>query len=125
MAFATVSGMSGLSTLFAQAAWADTDIADGTAKRFDFDVLQKMAATLAQKPYGGAPAPLPETLATLTPQAYNEIQYDANHSLWNGNADRELDVQFFHVGMGLNAVYACSPWMPIGRRAKFTSARAV
>ncbi|MGE9552787.1 glucan biosynthesis protein D [Erwinia amylovora] len=99
-ACAAVSGMSGLSTLFAQAAWADTDIADGSAKKFDFDVLKKMAADLAKQPYGGAPAPLPETLATLTPQAYNEIQYDANHSLWNGIANRELDVQFFHVGMG-------------------------
>ena len=100
MAFATVSGMSGLSTLFAQAAWADSDIADGSAKQFDFGVLKQMAADLAKKPYGGAPAPLPETLATLTPQAYNEIQYDASHSLWNDIPDRELDVQFFHVGMG-------------------------
>ncbi|PPS58772.1 hypothetical protein CRX72_23000 [Pantoea sp. BRM17] len=47
-----------------------------------------------------APGALPDTLATLTPQAYNEIQYDAQHSLWNNVADRELDVQFFHVGMG-------------------------
>ncbi|MEJ4044944.1 glucan biosynthesis protein D [Erwinia sp. SLM-02] len=100
MAFATLSGMSGISTLFSQAAWADSEIADGTAVRFDFDVLKKLAADLAKKPYGGAPAPLPETLATLTPQAYNEIQYDANHSLWNGIDNRQLDVQFFHVGMG-------------------------
>ncbi|CCG87813.1 Glucans biosynthesis protein D [Erwinia piriflorinigrans CFBP 5888] len=39
MAFATLSGMSGLSTLFSQAAWAEDGIADGSAKRFDFDVL--------------------------------------------------------------------------------------
>lgn len=45
-------------------------------------------------------SPAAGNLATLTPQAYNEIQYDANHSLWNGTPDRELDVQFFHVGMG-------------------------
>lgn len=100
MAFATLSGMSGLSTLFAKSAWADTDIADGTAMRFDFDVLKKMAAGIAKKPWGGAPGPLPDTLATMTPQAYNAIQYDANHSLWNATADPELDVQFFHVGMG-------------------------
>ncbi|CCG87814.1 Glucans biosynthesis protein D [Erwinia piriflorinigrans CFBP 5888] len=55
---------------------------------------------MAGKPWGGMPAPLPETLARLTPQAYNEIQYDANHSLWNGIDNRQLDVQFFHVGMG-------------------------
>ncbi|MCQ4093403.1 glucan biosynthesis protein D [Erwinia persicina] len=100
MAFATLSGMSGLSTFFSQAAWAEDGIADGSAKRFDFDVLKKMAADMAKQAYGGAPAPLPETLATLTPQAYNEIQYDANHSLWNGIDNRQLDVQFFHVGMG-------------------------
>lgn len=81
MAFSAVSGMTGLSTLFAQSAWAEDGIADGTAVRFDFDVLKKNAAALAKKPWGGAPGALPETLATLTPQAYNEIQYDANHSL--------------------------------------------
>lgn len=100
MACAAVSGMAGFSSLFARAAWADTDIADGSAKQFDFDVLKKMAADLAKNAWAGAPAPLPNTLATLTPQAYNEIQYDASHSLWNSSADRELDVQFFHVGMG-------------------------
>ena len=83
-----------------RSAWAEDGIADGSAKRFDFDVLKKMAADMAKQAYGGAPAPLPETLATLTPQAYNEIQYDANHSLWNGIDNRQLDVQFFHVGMG-------------------------
>lgn len=100
MAFATLSGMSGLSTLFSQAAWAESDIADGTAVRFDFDVLKKLAADQAKHAWIGAPAPLPDTLATLTPQAYNEIQYDAGHSLWNGLDNRQLDVQFFHVGMG-------------------------
>lgn len=100
MAFAAVSGMSGVSTLFARSAWAKGNIADGKATPFNFDILKKMAADLAKKPYGGAPAPLPETLASLTPQAYNQIQYDAGHSLWNNISDRELDIQFFHVGMG-------------------------
>ena len=100
MAFSAVSGMTGLSTLFAQSAWAEDGIADGAAVRFDFDVLKKKAAALAKQPWGGAPGALPETLATLTPQAYNEIQYDAGHSLWNNIPDRQLDVQFFHVGMG-------------------------
>ncbi|WP_312465034.1 glucan biosynthesis protein, partial [Pantoea endophytica] len=100
MALSAVSGMTGLSTLFAQSAWADDGIADGTAVRFDFDSLKKKASALAKQPWGGAPGPLPDTLAKLTPQAYNEIQYDANHSLWNNIPDRQLDVQFFHVGMG-------------------------
>ncbi|MBA2816619.1 glucan biosynthesis protein D [Candidatus Pantoea persica] len=100
MAFSAVIGMTALSTLFAQSAWAEDGIADGTAVRFDLEVLKKKAAALAKQPWGGAPGALPETLATLTPQAYNEIQYDAGHSLRNNIPNRELDVQFFHVGMG-------------------------
>ena len=91
VALSALSGMTGLSSLFAQSAWADDGIADGKAVRFDFDVLKQKAAALAKKPWGGAPGALPDTLATLTPQAYNEIQYDAQHSLWNNVADRELD----------------------------------
>ena len=49
---------------------------------------------------GRGPRDLPPTLANLTPQAYNSIQYDANHSLWNNIEERKLDIQFFHVGMG-------------------------
>jgi len=100
MAFATLSGMTGFSTLFSQAAWADSGIADGKAVKFDFDVLKKHATELAKTAYSGIPAPLPETLANLTPQDYNAIRYDANHSLWNNIDNRQLDVQFFHVGMG-------------------------
>ncbi len=36
-----------------------------------------MAHDLAQTAWRGAPRPLPDTLATMTPQAYNSIQYDA------------------------------------------------
>ncbi|MFA1647104.1 MAG: glucan biosynthesis protein, partial [Enterobacteriaceae bacterium] len=101
LAVAALSGTSGFAALFSRAAnAAESDIADGLSRRFDFSVLQSMAHDLAQKPWGGAPRALPETLATLTPQAYNSIQYDAKHSLWNNIDNRELDVQFFHVGMG-------------------------
>ena len=100
MAFATLGGTTGFSTLFSQAAWAEDTIADGKAIRFDFDVLKKHATELAKTAYSGVPAPLPETLANLTPQDYNAIQYDANHSLWNNIDNRQIDVQFFHVGMG-------------------------
>ena len=48
---------------------------------------------------GRRPRDLPPTLANLTPQAYNSIQYDANHSLWNNIEERKLDIQIFHVGM--------------------------
>ena len=98
---AAVCGTSGIASLFSRAAFAaESDIADGKTVRFDFSVLQSMAHDLAQKPWGGAPRALPETLAKLTPQAYNSIQYDAEQSLWNNVENRQLDAQFFHVGMG-------------------------
>ncbi len=101
MAVAAVCGTSGVASLFSQAAFAeDAGIADGQTRRFDYAVLQAMAHDLARQPWGGAPRDLPPTLANLTPQAYNGIQYDANHSLWNNIEERKLDIQFFHVGMG-------------------------
>ncbi len=101
MALAATYGTTGVASLFSRAAFAaDSDIADGQSRRFDFSVLQSMAHDLSAQPWGGAPKALPNTLATLTPQAYNSIQYDAKHSLWNNIDGRQLDVQFFHVGMG-------------------------
>ena len=101
MALAAACGTPALATLFSREAWAqEAGIADGQSRAFDFSVLQSMARDLAGQPWGGAPRPLPQTLATLTPQQYNSIQYDAAHSLWSNIEGRELDVQFFHVGMG-------------------------
>ena len=57
-------------------------------------------ARSGENPWGGAPRPLPETLATMTPQAYNAIRYDEKQSLWNNIEGRQLDAQFFHMGMG-------------------------
>lgn len=77
---AAVCGTSGIASLFSQAAFAaDSDIADGQTQRFDFSILQSMAHDLAQTTWRGAPRPLPDTLATMTPQAYNSIQYDAEN----------------------------------------------
>lgn len=100
IALSAVGGMSGLSSLFAKSAFAEDSIADGIAMRFDFAQLKKMAASLAGQPWGGVAGTLPDTLSNLTPQAYNEIQYDPGYSLWNDLPNRQLDVQFFHVGMG-------------------------
>ena len=98
---AAVCGTSGIASLFSQAAFAaDSDIADGQTQRFDFSILQSMAHDLAQTAWRGAPRPLPDTLATMTPQAYNSIQYDAEKSLWHNVENRQLDAQFFHMGMG-------------------------
>src|SRR5690606_17539752 len=101
MALAAACGTTGFAALFSRAAFAaEPGIADGQSRRFDFSVLQSMAHDLAQNAWAGKPKPLPDTLATLTPQAYNSIQYDAQHSLWANIPDRQLDIQFFHVGMG-------------------------
>jgi len=101
MAFAAYCGVPAMASVFTRSAEAaQGNVADGGATSFDFSVLQKMASSLASKPYGGAPQPLPKTLAELTPQAYNAIEYDHAHSLWHDLPNRQLDVELFHVGMG-------------------------
>ena len=123
MALAAACGTPALSGLFSQAAWAgESGIADGTSKPFSFNDLQSMALDLAKKPWGGAPRPLPATLANLTPQAYNSIQYDAAHSLWNNIENRQLDVQYFHVGMGFRRrvrMYSLEPQTQQAREIHF------
>ncbi|MAM57751.1 MAG: glucan biosynthesis protein D [Salinicola sp.] len=86
--------------LFA-AARATSDIADGEASSFSFDWLQGFARDLAAKAYQSTVEQLPPTLADLTPQKYNAIGYDPDHSLWN-SMNGPLDIQFFHVGMAFN-----------------------
>lgn len=49
---AALSGTTGLASLFSKAAYAaDSDIADGQSRRFDFSVLQSMAHDW-RKPHG-------------------------------------------------------------------------
>ncbi|GHB18256.1 glucan biosynthesis protein [Salinicola rhizosphaerae] len=86
--------------LFA-AAKATSGIADGDAESFSFEWLQGFAKDLAAKAYQSNVEKLPPTLANLTPQQYNAIGYDPEHSLWHDKSD-QLDVQFFHVGMAFN-----------------------
>jgi len=100
VALSALGGLSGISGLLSNQVWAADGIADGTAKKFSFDKLKAHAKQMASSPWSGAPGALPETLANLTPQAYNNIQYDAKQSLWANVPHRKLDVQFFHVGMG-------------------------
>jgi len=101
MAFAAYCGVPAMASVFTRsAAAAQENVADGGATTFDYSVLQKMARSLASQPFGGPPQPLPQTLAELTPQAYNAIEYDHGHSLWHDLPNRQLDVELFHVGMG-------------------------
>lgn len=59
-----------------------------------------MTHDLTRQPWGDAPHDLSPTLANPAPQAYNNIQYDANHPLWNNVEEHKLDIQFFYVGIG-------------------------
>lgn len=90
LALAAYCGAPTMATLFTRSTQAAENIADGSASHFDFSTLKTLAVDLSRKPFGGPPAELPKTLAELTPQAYNEIQYDADHSLWHDIPNRQL-----------------------------------
>ena len=96
MALAAYTGLSSTALLSWRALAAT---ADGEIEHFDFTSLKAHAKALAGKTYVDRKQVLPPTLATMTPQNFNAIQYDAGHSLWN-EVKGQLDVQFFHVGMG-------------------------
>ncbi|MBE8594860.1 glucan biosynthesis protein, partial [Pseudomonas sp. MAFF 301449] len=98
MAIAAYTGLSASGLLAAQA-WAGNRAADGKAVAFDFDALKAQAKQLAGTAYKDTKQVLPPTLATMTPQNFNAIGYDGKHSLWK-EVNGQLDVQFFHVGMG-------------------------
>ena len=98
MAIAAYTGLSASGLLAAQA-WAGNRAADGKAVAFDFEALKAQAKQLATRGYQDTKQVLPPTLATMTPQNFNAIGYDRNHSLWK-ELNGQLDVQFFHVGMG-------------------------
>jgi glucan biosynthesis protein len=96
MALAAFTGLSATGLLSARA-FAAT--ADGESSPFSFEGLQAQAKQLAASAYVNGKQVLPPTLANMTPQQFNAIQYDAGHSLWK-ELNGQLDVQFFHVGMG-------------------------
>lgn len=77
MAIAAYTGLSATGLLAARA-WAGT--ADGEAQAFDFEALKVQAKQLASTRYVDTKQVLPPTLASMTPQNFNAIQYDAKHS---------------------------------------------
>ncbi|WP_280570347.1 glucan biosynthesis protein D [Chromohalobacter sp. 296-RDG] len=93
------------------------EIADGEPSDFSFEWLQRVAKEMANASYQDNVRELPSTLAEMTPQDYNAIGYDPGHSLWHG-LDGELDVQFFHVGMGFNQPVRMFALDPDSRRAR-------
>lgn len=105
--------------LFAARAMAAT--ADGEIEHFDFEALQAHAKQLAGNPFVDTSQQLPPTLAKMTPQQFNAIQYDPAHSLWN-DIKGQLDVQFFHVGMGFKQpvrMYSVDPQTKEAREVHF------
>ena len=79
------------------------------------------AKQLASNRYQDTKQVLPPTLATMTPQNFNAIRYDGNHSLWN-ELNGQLDVQFFHVGMGFKQpvrMYSVDPKTRMAREVHF------
>ncbi len=108
MAVAAVCGTSGVASLFSQAALPKTR-ALPTGKRVVLIMLFcRRWLTIWRASRGAAPARSAADARQSHPQAYNSIQYDANHSLWNNIEERKLDIQFFHVGMGSVAACGCS-----------------
>ncbi|MGV8916864.1 MAG: glucan biosynthesis protein [Pseudomonas sp.] len=105
--------------LFAARALAAT--ADGEIEHFDFQALQANAKDIANRPFVDTNEMLPPTLANMTPQQFNAIQYDPQHSLW-GDIKGQLDVQFFHVGMGFKQpvrMYSVDPKSKESREVHF------
>ena len=96
MAIAAYTGLSATGLLAAQAWAANGGTADGEATAFDFEALKLQAKQLASNRYQDTKQQLPPTLATMTPQNFNAIRYDANHSLWN-DLNGQLDVQFLSL----------------------------
>ncbi|APQ13718.1 glucan biosynthesis protein D [Pseudomonas oryzihabitans] len=95
--------------LFALQAFANP--ADGEGQAFDFDWLKQHAKELAGQTYQPTAQKLPDTLANMTPQQFNAIGYDSQHSLWH-DLKGQLDIQFFHVGMGFKTpvrMYSVDP----------------
>ena len=120
MAIAAYTGLSATG-LLASRAWAGTGAADGEAQAFDFEALKIQAKQLAGNRYQDTKQVLPPTLATMTPQNFNAIRYDGNHSLWN-DLNGQLDVQFFHVGMGFKQpvrMYSVDPKTRQAREVHF------
>jgi len=118
MALAAYTGLPATG-LFAARAFAAT--ADGEIEHFDFDALQSHAKQLAGRGYVDTKQVLPGPLANMTPQQFNAIQYDAGHSLWN-DVKGQLDVQFFHVGMGFKTpvrMYSVDPQTKQSREVHF------
>lgn len=95
---ATGSALYGADALAADAAKGAND-AQGKGQPFTYEILQKQAEAMAKQPYKNPRETLPATLANMTPQQFNDIDFDSGHALWK-QPNGKLAAEFFHVGMG-------------------------
>jgi periplasmic glucans biosynthesis protein len=64
---------------------------------FEASTVRNLARQLASQPYKAPPSDLPAALKDLDFDAYRDIRFDPDKSLWRGQG-RKFTVQFFHRG---------------------------
>jgi glucans biosynthesis protein len=68
-----------------------------SARSFDFDSVDRIAASLAAKPQSRSAAPLPKALKDLGYDQMRDIRFMPSRSIWR--AERlPFELQFFHLG---------------------------
>ncbi len=103
VALSSLSSMTGLSAMLVKVAHAGETHPSPHTEPFNFELLKRKASSLATEPWHDPAVVLPATLREITPQRYNAIRTNPAQSLWHDDANRQLDVQFFHMGMGFTS----------------------
>jgi glucans biosynthesis protein len=67
------------------------------AEKFDFEILQFRAKTLAGKPYQPKKSKVPTWLEKYTYDQYRDIRFDPRHATWLGMKS-SFNLQYFHPG---------------------------
>lgn len=71
--------------------------ATAPANSFSLSNVEKLAASLAKEPYQASDSHLPEDLANLDYDHYNDIHYKTDKNIWK-NDDVPFELQLFHRG---------------------------
>jgi glucans biosynthesis protein len=67
------------------------------AQGFDFEAVDKLARSLAAKPYNRSVPPLPKALKELSYDQLRDIRFDPSRSVWRAEK-LPFELQFFHLG---------------------------
>ncbi len=97
------------------------DATPGPETPFSFEWLQQQARQQARSAWTDTRQTLPPTLASMDPLDFNAIRYDSSQSLWN-DLQGQLDIEFFHVGMGFRQpvrMYNVNPRTGLAREIHF------